>query len=740
MMSVVQPVTPALSGALHMLEARYHIVACKIYIDPKTGKKHFSGLPEGWAEKGQTREEILDAFAHGANAYMIACGPSHLVVADLDVSARKGTNGLKTWFDAGKPRGGLVVRTPRGGEHHYFSDDTGGQAGNLQEILPGVDIRGVGGGVIGPGSLDGAYKIVESGPFPPWSVTGLHLRMPRSRARKHQQQPSKPGFFNTITKGAARRDIENKLTEVAEHAAHGWGPFREFGNFRNTLIRASFTLGGYVGSEFLDYDSAEKALIDAIRMAGHEPNEDDLRWIEQGLEDGVESPLWVSEEVITVRHEPVKRPFDERDFWKARPMLQHIYNFAESRDISPWPVFGCVMAQICAATPHNVVLPPIVGSYGSLNLFFALVGESGDGKGGAMGIAAEAVNTANGENYDLHTLGSGQAIAHAFVTRRKDPVSKELVLERIANSALFTLEEVDLLASHAAMQGSTVLAELRRLYMGERLGHLYVDPTKHTPVEAHTYRAAFVTGVQPAQAGVLLNDATGGTPQRFIWLPVLSPPPEYPPVEPPGAWVWKPPAWAPDPAPAFFDTSGTYWAADKPRITMAVPQCAVRAIKAARLARRQGGGDPLDGHLLLCQLKLAANLAIADSRAEVTEEDWQLADAVMQKSNRTRQQVIEALARKEKTRNEARGKAEATRAVLVDDAREEAAVQRVARAVIKHLSASKEGVMAAQLRRKIKYEDRGRLETALIMLTDTGQVRSEKIVSVKGEGIRYSLG
>lgn len=43
------------------------------------------------------------------------------------------------------------------------------------------------------------------------------------------------------------------------------------------------------------------------------------------------------------------------------------------------------------------------------------------------------------------------------------------------------------------------------------------------PIPAHSYRMALLLGVQPRRAGALLDDADGGTPQRFLWLPTTDP-------------------------------------------------------------------------------------------------------------------------------------------------------------------------------------------------------------------------
>lgn len=71
-----------------------------------------------------------------------------------------------------------------------------------------------------------------------------------------------------------------QLDLVTRHAKAGWC------GFRSTLLGAAHTLGAEVAANRLAYYEAKQALTKAIRDAGHVPNSDDRRWIDQGLWDG----------------------------------------------------------------------------------------------------------------------------------------------------------------------------------------------------------------------------------------------------------------------------------------------------------------------------------------------------------------------------------------------------------------------------------------------------------------------
>lgn len=404
---------------------------------------------------------------------------------------------------------------------------------------------------------------------------------------------------------------------------------------------------------------------------------------------------------------------DDTDFFAARPVLSHIKDFALARRASPWAVLGVVLVRVIACIPPRVVLPPLVGDVASLNLFIALVGPSGSGKGAATSVATQALTLGDPSacNFGTHTLGSGQGIAHAYMhwdSELKKPV-------RGAESAVFIIEEIDHLVGLTKQTSSTLLPELRRLYMAERLGHLYVDPTKRIEIPAHTYRAGLVAGVQPARARVLLDDADGGTPQRFVWLPTIYPAhPDIRPDPPASPWRWNPPRW-PDPVAA----------AGRMLVTLPVAQAAAAEIDAATLARARGQGDPLDGHRLLCQEKVAAALGILDGRAEVSEEDWQLAGRLLAVSDATRATIIQELTAQTTERNTARAKAEAARAVIIADVVEREATARVAKSILRILERAAGWMTRTELRTRLASRDRGRFDPVVSHLIAVGQVIQE---------------
>jgi hypothetical protein len=185
-------------------------------------------------------------------------------------------------------------------------------------------------------------------------------------------------------------------------------------------------------------------------------------------------------------------------FWSSRPVLQHTLNVARARRVGPWAVLGNAMARAIATIPHKVALPGLIGGRMSLNFCVASVGPSGGGKGGADAAAAEAIAFTK-SNPNFVPLGTGEGIARTF-----RPVgTPEDAIENPVATAIFSSPEIDTWATLASRSGSTLSAEVRKLYSGEQLGFGNAGKDTRNIVEAHSYRACVLVGVQPLRSATL---------------------------------------------------------------------------------------------------------------------------------------------------------------------------------------------------------------------------------------------
>lgn len=400
----------------------------------------------------------------------------------------------------------------------------------------------------------------------------------------------------------------------------------------------------------------------------------------------------------------------EAAFW-ARPAHARVREFARARRTPPWSTFGWVLVRVAASVPAHVVLPPLIGGVGNLNLFVGIVANSGGGKGSSQRAAEGAVRLSGGLPFPPPvTPGTGEGMTTAFVRRSaEDPSGVELHTE----SVVFDVAEVSGLAAVSGRTGSTLLSHMCQAWSGERLGFQYADAAKRLPVAANSYRATLVVGIQPLRAGVLLDDEDGGTPQRFVWLPGTDPdiPDVAPPV--PEPWHWTMPGL--DVLPREKSTGYR---------VIEVCDEARRTIDTEHVKRQRGDGDALDGHALYTRLKVAAVLALLDGRGDVNDEDWYLAGTLMLVSDRVREDVL-AIRKTNRVRAEINRKIAQERAAeVVQDDTYRRGVHDARASIIRLIS--EEPRAKSKVRKGLSKRLREYFDDALDGLVDEGSVKVDE--------------
>jgi hypothetical protein len=412
------------------------------------------------------------------------------------------------------------------------------------------------------------------------------------------------------------------------------------------------------------------------------------------------------------------------EFWEARESLRHIRDFARSRRVGPWALLGCVLARVVASTTSKIVLPALAGGQVSLNLYTGIVAFTGGGKGTAESASQEVIDL---PHVDVVGPGSGEGIGHLF----KAWNSKEKTLITIRDAVILSAAEVSTLNAMKARSASTLFPELNKAWMGEPLGFAYVAKEKSLHINRHDYRLCLITGVQPANANVILDDVDSGTPARYLWMP----------TDDPGAPIVKPEQ--PSPRGKWSLAKSTSPFADVGLRPMEVCQTAVHAVDQAALDRLHGKPtDLFNSHALLSRLKTAAALALYECRAAaITEEDWQLAGVVHGVSDSTRQRMRDVVKHSHVESNRARAESEADRAIVVDSKMTEHISQRAGQAIMRKLNRTNStGWLArAELRRSLASRDRDHFEAAIEALLLAGQVEEREHVSDKPQerGIEY---
>jgi hypothetical protein len=381
--------------------------------------------------------------------------------------------------------------------------------------------------------------------------------------------------------------------------------------------------------------------------------------------DGTASTAGINPETGEKVHSAVNLP-DE--FWNARPSLQHIRQAAHARVRSADAVLAFTLARAAALVPPTVKLPAITGGQASLNFLAGIISSSGGGKSSAGAVALELVPIDREDVIADVPLGSGEGMTELFfeMVSEEGPDGKQRKVKRqVKKGAFIYLDEGQALAEMGGRKGATLLPTLRAAWSGEVIGQSNASVETHRVLRRHSYRLAIAVGFQYEYAAALIDDAPGGTPQRFVFATATDPSvPDEAPEWPGELHIDIPPIISTGTVVEFDDEVAT---GIRTRARMAV--------------RGQYEPDPLDSHADLVRMKVAALLAILDGRLYVSVEDWSLAGQVQRTSNVVRATIIER-ARQQRAREEAiRSSAMANRETVVSETKETRALANGARAI-----------------------------------------------------------
>jgi Bifunctional DNA primase/polymerase, N-terminal len=290
---------PALvRSALDAVGRGWHVFPCAV-----GGKR--PALRGNWQELATTSpQQVRDWWARAPYNIGIACGPSGLVVIDLDLPRETAEDEREDPADEGAlfplsgadrlsrlarehgeryPGGTYVVDTPSGGCHLYFSAGSDARARNSAGVLgPHIDVRADGGYVVGAGSRIGgqAYTARRGprlpAPLPPWlgrlaaeAPVPLPVPAPRLPAADREQ-----------ARAYAMAAMRAETSRVA--AARP-------GTRNDTLNRAAFSLGQLVAAGLLPPVPVITGLISAAMHAGLSQDEA-ARTVRSGMAGGARKP------------------------------------------------------------------------------------------------------------------------------------------------------------------------------------------------------------------------------------------------------------------------------------------------------------------------------------------------------------------------------------------------------------------------------------------------------------------
>ncbi|MEU8988529.1 DUF3987 domain-containing protein [Streptomyces sp. NPDC048558] len=390
------------------------------------------------------------------------------------------------------------------------------------------------------------------------------------------------------------------------------------------------------------------------------------------------------------------------DFWVRRGVFQYIRAAAHARCAPADAVFLMVLARVAAMSPHATRVATHRG-FATLNLYVAVIGDSGGGKSAAHGAAADLLRPPSGLDFhDAVPVGSGEGIAEAFMGMEGSPKRKA----QVRHNALFYVDEGAALAKLAERSGSTLGETLRRAFGGEALGQTNATADRSRLVLRHTYSMGVIVGFQPDAALHLLSEASLGGPQRFLWALTEDP------------WISDVAEW---PGPLGITTAIGGRSTFMEPSTLSLPPSVREELRRKAVAKTRGfseGGaalpleDPLDAHADLVRIKVAGLLCLLDGRRKISEEDWELAETIWKTSCAVRNEVV---AHGERQREQAR-KADHQRAAdrkgAEANGEHEAHIQRVARRLIRAVGSADGRLKVTDFRRNAG-RDRGYLDEAI---------------------------
>jgi hypothetical protein len=280
--------TELLSSALAAAGVGWHVFPCA------PGSKR-PALKGNWQDLATTdADRIRSWWACQEYNIGIACGPSALVVVDLDVASGRdparrpdgpgsGAASLKLLCQVHGhryPAGTYTVDTPSGGCHLYFTAPAAPVRNSAGKIGPLIDIRADGGYVVGEGSRTdaGTYAARDD-------VLPLTLPLPAWIARLAADRPPAPLAAPLPLPGAQGRAYALAALREETRRVAAARP----GTRNDTLNRAAFSLGQLVAARLLPPLPVMTALADAAACSGL-PDDEARRTIRSGMAAGANKP------------------------------------------------------------------------------------------------------------------------------------------------------------------------------------------------------------------------------------------------------------------------------------------------------------------------------------------------------------------------------------------------------------------------------------------------------------------
>jgi hypothetical protein len=358
------------------------------------------------------------------------------------------------------------------------------------------------------------------------------------------------------------------------------------------------------------------------------------------------------------------------DFWTATEWLEQIRAAAWAAQRCPEAILGAVLAVYATTVPSSIKVEALVGGNESpLNTYVALVGRSGSGKTGAIGLAMRLCGAVDSQDHRFGVgLRSGAGLVTAAIAEKErlDKKSGLLLPAVYRRGVLVEFDEGKTLAAQNARPDETLLSYLLTAWSGRRGSR--VGGTKAVGEEsfpADLVRVCAVMGVQLGVAGSLFTGeaASQGFPGRLLYFGMDNPGPRE--ARRRGS-------------PAQLDLPYYYPDQGKEIGTMTFPAAVEDEVSLWDYDRMVNGGDVIDGHLMLLRARNTCLLALLDRQPQPLETHWQLAAELEKHSISTRNRVLAGIRQVSTEHARAAGRMDMVRETARHDAWIEDRAQRLA--------------------------------------------------------------
>lgn len=444
-MNISQHTNEILEAALEYARHGWYVLPCEETMVgvPKSGKLPIGSLAtHGCHSASRDEATITEWWSQRPNANIaISCGPSNLLVIDLD--DRDGKYGSDEWravITGQSVPNTIEVITGSGGRHIYFS----GAINCKKQAAPGLEFKSIGGYVIAPPSLHTSGRRYE------WDGCDFY-----------------PAEISNAPRWVVELASASKGRIAPQSDLPQW-PQERLKEIRSALAYINpdeYDVWLMVGQALHSDEHAQGLGVWhewSQRSAKYDPKELDYKWNKFRPEKGLTLGTLFKQAKMNGWEEPEREPVNVRviDHAQQQDQSDHIYRPPAGvlRDVYDYAMSSAPVPQSAFALSCGLALGSFMlgRSYRGeprteLNLYVLNIGDSGSGKEHPRTIIKEIARACNLSQLVGENVFSGQAIIKAMAR---------------TNKRIYLFDEFGLVMQRGASNGNTNQKTLMQILLG----------------------------------------------------------------------------------------------------------------------------------------------------------------------------------------------------------------------------------------------------------------------------------